>query len=151
MAWQVYKVLRRDPHSPTSVRYDTQSKGRAFRFGELAFPISHQEERELSQKYQEGSQPYELIWLVERPGGSVFDRTHAVRFFDAPSAVLWQLSRERTLERPESKSLLSRMNKIQISPLTVSLEDYQKIWEACEKPKAPSQKLVDLVKKMQER
>lgn len=147
MAWQLYKTLKYDANSVTSARWDSTSKGRAIRFGDLIHPISHAEERELFRGYREGPRAYEILWLVRRPGGSVYDRAQAVRFFHKEPAMLWKLAREKSVSEPETITRFGVNLILRTGPQVISSAAFKKLTEACLNPKPPSAKLVELFEK----
>ena len=91
--FKLHALFRRNQYVSDICGWEVVRLSPTFKFDETTFLLTEEESFAFQNKYMKEPVDYSLIWIVQRPGGSVYDRLTAVKFYHPPSAVLFKLSR----------------------------------------------------------
>ena len=91
--YKLQAEYRRNTYCPDICSWTYVRPNPTFKFDDTTFLLTEEEGFEMQRRFAEGPVDFLLSWIVCCPGGSIADRTIAVKFYHRPSAILFKLSR----------------------------------------------------------
>lgn len=92
-SYRSYAVMKRNQFDASYVGWERFRKSHTYKMSMMDVIITEEELQKLKKRMEKESADYSLHWVVKRPGGSVYDYTYVVKFYNKNSLMKFKLAR----------------------------------------------------------